>query len=164
MLTGPEHDRGLFTLNIIWFAMLGSLVMYLALGFFIGTISEAIVDDATCSILRPVLYIFSFIVLLAIGPVRKRLLATRMQGGPAQAPHQSGLQHYSVAIIVSLAMAESIGIAGLFLFLLGQNPIDLFLLIAASAAAMFLFRPNKEELREFSASAQTDADAPESQV
>jgi hypothetical protein len=40
-------------------------------------------------------------------------------------------------MIVSLAMTESVGIYGLVLFFLGKNTMDLYLLIAVSAVAMF---------------------------
>ena len=56
------------------------------------------------------------------------------------------LPKYSIAVIASLAMSESIGIYGLVLFLLGKNAMDLYLLVGISAAAMFYYRPKKDEL------------------
>ncbi len=43
-------------------------------------------------------------------------------------------------------MSEGIGILGLVPFFLGKNPLDLYLLLFVSAAAMFMYRPSREEL------------------
>lgn len=49
-------------------------------------------------------------------------------------------------MIVTLALSESIAIYGLVLFLIGKDPMDLYLLILISAAAMLIYRPKKEEV------------------
>lgn len=49
-------------------------------------------------------------------------------------------------MIVALTMSETMGIFGLVLFLLGKNSVDLYLLVAVSAAAMIMYRPRKEEV------------------
>jgi uncharacterized membrane protein YccC len=52
-------------------------------------------------------------------------------------------------MIVAWALLEGIGVFGLILFLLGKNPMDLYLLIMISAAAMLWYRPKKDELINF---------------
>jgi hypothetical protein len=49
------------------------------------------------------------------------------------------------AVIVSLAMGESVAVIGLVLYLLGGNRTGLFLLLGISAAAMVHHRPRAEE-------------------
>jgi hypothetical protein len=49
-------------------------------------------------------------------------------------------------MIVSLALAESVGIYGFVLSMIGQNPIDLYLLLVVSAATMYYYQPREDEL------------------
>ena len=53
---------------------------------------------------------------------------------------------YIPAVITTLALAESIGIYGLLLFLLGGDFKTLYTFIIVSALAMIFYRPKREEL------------------
>jgi hypothetical protein len=64
------------------------------------------------------------------------------------------LKKYTTAMIVSLALSESVGIYGLVLFLLGDNFTTLCVFVAISACGMFLFRPKIEDLEEYLQEAQ----------
>ncbi len=55
---------------------------------------------------------------------------------------------YFTAVIISLALAESIGIYGLGLFFLGGGFETLYLFNVLSAIAMFFFRPKGEEFEK----------------
>jgi hypothetical protein len=75
------------------------------------------------------------------------------------------LGKYTTAVMVSLALSESIGIYGLVLFFLGSTIQTLYLFMVISACAMIFFRPKKEELAELAismqaANAQTPQDVP----
>jgi hypothetical protein len=69
------------------------------------------------------------------------------------------LGEYTTAMIVSLALSESIGIYGLVLFLLGDSFQTLYIFISISALAMFFYRPKREDL-ETLAIAMQRKDAP----
>jgi hypothetical protein len=56
---------------------------------------------------------------------------------------------YTKATVITLALAESIGIFGLVLFFLGDSFQVLYLFIAVSAAVMFYYRPKRDELEAF---------------
>ncbi len=56
-------------------------------------------------------------------------------------------------------MSEAIGIFGLFLFFMGRNLMDLYLLIGLSAVAMFLYRPRRDAVIISSEDAKTDSGA-----
>jgi hypothetical protein len=69
---------------------------------------------------------------------------------------------YTVAMLVSLALSESIGIFGFLLFLFGDNFQVLYTFIAVSALAMFFYRPKREELETLAISMRTkQASAPD---
>jgi hypothetical protein len=139
MIAEKDMDRVMAILKIIWMALLGSLAVYLIVGRLVAPVLMPQLGGEAFRMLRTALY--------ALGFVRRLILAPRgPSAGPTQARQYSGLQKYSSAVIASLAMSESIGIYGLVLFLLGKNTMDLFLLVGISAAAMFYFRPRKDEL------------------
>lgn len=67
------------------------------------------------------------------------------------------LQKYISAMMVALALSESIGIFGFVLFLLGKNALDLYILIAVSAAAIVAYRPKRDELLDLAREEQMRA-------
>lgn len=147
MIAEQDVDRLLAVLKIIWLALLGSLAVYVVVGRLVAPGLKSPLSAETLPVMRTALYGLGFVTLMAAAYVRRLMLAAR---GPAAASIQarplSMPQKYSSAVIASLAMSESVGIYGLVLFLLGQNARDLYLLVGISAAAMFYFRPGKEEL------------------
>ena len=50
------------------------------------------------------------------------------------------------ALVLCLALCESIGIYGLVLFFLGDTFQTLYTFVVISAAGMFYYRPKREEL------------------
>jgi F0F1-type ATP synthase membrane subunit c/vacuolar-type H+-ATPase subunit K len=140
-----EANRELRVLMIIWVAMLAALPLYLIMGLLAAPQVQAGMNGETFSLLRKALYAVAVVTLLAIGTVRRLFCrGFRQEGGQTPAPVV--LQRYRGAVIVSLAMSESIGIYGLVLFLLGKNRADLLLLLGAAAAAMIYYRPKAEDL------------------
>lgn len=158
MTSDQEIDKGLLNLKIIWFAMLISLVIYLVLGLYAGINFGPSMKEDAFGILRTLLYIVTFITLIATRYIRKLVLSMK---GPYQRSSQTfeypTLQRYRTAMVIALAMSESIGIYGLVLFFLGKNPIDLYLLILISAGAIFMNRPRREEVIHLVRDAQEDS-------
>jgi hypothetical protein len=147
MMTDQELNKGLLTLKVIWSAMLVSLAVYLFVGLQILANVPSAMTDEIFGMLKMIFYIIALAVLIVTRFVRKWILSGKGQNRPrVQATRHPALQTYTTAKILALAMSESIGIFGLVLFLLGKNPMDLYLLLLVSAAAMFMYRPSKEEL------------------
>ena len=160
MMTDQELNKGLLTLKVIWSAMLMSLAIYLFVGLQILTKVPSAMTDETFGMLKMILYIIALATLIVTRFVRELILSGKGQNGPRiQATRHPALQTYTTATILALAMSESIGIFGLILFLLGKNPMDLYLLILVSAAAMFMYRPSKEELLTLSREMSGDSTA-----
>ena len=136
-------ERGLVTLRIIWGAMLFTLMIYLGVALLLSDSMEpSLAGTGVMKIMRAVLYGVSVTVLFVSWFVRRRMLR-RMNGGISV---RSALGKYASAVIVSLALAESIGIYGFLLFLLGGESTDLYFLIALAAGAMIFHRPRTEEV------------------
>ena len=147
MITEQDVERLLLVQKIIWLALLGSLVMYLLVGRFVAPDFASPVSGETFASLRIALIALGFVTLIAAHYVRRLILgAAGRSAAPDPDRQASAPQRYASAVIASLAMSESVGIYGLVLFLLGKNEMDLYLLVGISAAAMFYFRPRKDEL------------------
>jgi len=136
MISEQEINKGMMVLKIIWSAILVSLAVYLVVGRMIAPGLPPVMDSGSFAMLRLALYALGFATLVASRHVKKLVLAR-----PAPA-----MQRYTSAVIVSLAMCESIGIFGLVLFIIGRDPADFYLLLGVSAAAVVYYRPRKEEL------------------
>ncbi len=151
MITDEELGRELLKLRVIWFGMLGSLVIYLIIGLQIGTNIQISMDKSIFGVLKTLLYLFTFIIIVITRYIRRFILSGKGQYGQASENLQSlTLQKYTTVMIVAWALLECIGVFGLVLFLLGKNPTDLYLLIIISAVAMLWYRPKKDELMRLS--------------
>lgn len=156
MISNEEIERinkGVMPLNVIWAAMLVSLFIYIVVGLYAKDFLRITMEMTVVDTLRNVLYLVSFVTLIATRFIRKLILSGKGRNLSAEADQssyqggQSGvLARYASAMIVSLAMTESIGIYGLVLFFLGKNEMDLYLFILVSAAAMLVYRPKRDEI------------------
>jgi hypothetical protein len=147
MITDEELGKGLLTLKAIWFSMLVSLALYLFIGLQVATNLQIPMNEDTFAVLKSALYVLAFVTLIITQYVKKLILSAKGQYRPAiQGYRHPVIQKYTTAMIVAWALSESIGIYGLVLFLLGKNPTDLYLLLLISAAAMFMYRPRRDEV------------------
>ena len=146
-LSDAELDKGILTLKFIWGAMLFSLFLYLFVAVQLGPRLPVTMDAAVFAKLRLALFAVALVTPLFIPVLRRAILAAAGQEPKGnQAFRHPLLQRYASATIVSLALAETLGIYGLILFLLGHDPTDLYLLLIASAAVMIYFRPRRDEI------------------
>jgi len=147
MIDDQSLDKEMKTLKLIFFSMVFSLAVYLYVGLAVIKSPQQTMDNAALGTLRAVLYGLALIILFITKPARKFLLGRRSLGiqqtGPAQHPV---IQKYMQTLIIAAAMTECIGIFGLVLYILGQNVLDLYVLIAVSAIAMLQYRPNRDEV------------------
>jgi F0F1-type ATP synthase membrane subunit c/vacuolar-type H+-ATPase subunit K len=146
MITEQELNKEMRRINFIYFALLFSLVIYLFVGLTIGKNTKATIGDGF-TVLRTALYVISLISLLAAKPIKKFVwkkgrISTRQTGSF----YNPVIQRYTRAIVISAAVLETIGVYGLVLFMLGKNPVDLYVLLAVSAVAMLQNRPKREEV------------------
>ncbi len=147
MITDEELSRRLSALKVIWLGMLGALAIYLFIGLRIAPDIQVSLDKSTFGVIKTVLYLFTLIIIIITRYASRFVRSGKGQYGQAiQNSEPLTLQKYTTVMIVAWALLEGIGIFGLVLFLLGKNPMDLYLLIAISAAAMFWYRPKKDDL------------------
>ena len=135
---------------IIWAGFAGTLIAYVAIPVFAGDmLRRNISADIPLGIMRTALLGIGAITLIGAHFLRKRIIkgvdSDPMALKPQVPPDVSDfVKRYTMAMIISLALAESVGIYGLVLFFLGDDFSTLFTFVGISAAAMFVFRPKAE--------------------
>jgi hypothetical protein len=149
-------DKGMRTLWFIWAAMLGSLFMYIFIYHLLGEGFR----NSGASVL-PISLLRRTCALLAVGALLtgyyiRRFTPKRQTEAAKQAMVRRAatlnqppfMTHYTALVTVSLACAESVGIYGFVLFLLGDGFQTLYTFIGVSALAMIFYRPKREELEK----------------
>lgn len=146
MLKTEEKKR----LNIIWTlwaSLLGTLAVYVLICHIFGhRIKFDLGPDMPVGLIKNILVFVSALEIVAAGFIRKFLLTLR------KSPENSRIiERYTAAVLVSLALSESVGIYGLILFFISKDFPTLYSFIALSAAAMVFYRPKTEEFGQFAA-------------
>jgi hypothetical protein len=166
MLGETEKDamkKGMMTLWIMWAAMVGSLIIYLFIVHAVGDeIRKSLHPDFPMELLRNILYGISIITILLSHFLRKFMLAVKnsdassglMKYG-AQSNQPLFVAKYTMTVMVSLALSESIAIYGLVLFLVGADFQTFYIFTAISALSMFFYRPKRMELEGLAVAMQT---------
>jgi hypothetical protein len=146
-------SKGMLTLNVIWAAMLIALSVYLFIGLYLKDTLRITMDETVLDMVRIALFAVALITLFATKVIRRLILSGTGKSSPMPASPSSyeryqslALAKYTTALVVSLALTESIGIFGLVLFLMGRREVDLYLFMFVSAAAMLFYRPKRDEL------------------
>ena len=151
-------ENKLLVMWIIWGAMVGSLGIYILVCHLLGDqIRRSMGPDFPLKLLRNIFFGIVIVTLIAIHFIRKFILGKKSSDpGPVPAAPPSPQDpstiyaKYTVAMIISLALCESIGIYGLVLYFLGDSFQTLYTFVGISAAAMFYYRPKREEIEALS--------------
>ncbi len=148
-----EHlDRSWTMIRTIWGALVGSLAVYLLAGNVIETRLRPVDVGFPVETMRTVLFCLAIATIVATSYIRKALLKIPSAGpsslfprSPVQIQHPAAIK-YLQAIVVAMALSESLAVYGLVLFFLSRDASTLYLFIGMAALAMFYYRPVKEEL------------------
>ena len=149
-----DFEKGLKILWIIWAAMLGSLLIYVFICHQVGEeIRGNMKPEFPIGLLKNILYGAICVTLLFAHFLRRFMLTGSFSRSEFKPYHPGSISHqpallakYTVAVLVSLALCEGIGIYGVVLFFLGADLKTLYIFIAISALSMFFYRPKIEEL------------------
>ena len=147
-IENEELKRVWRTINIIWIVLLAILFLYFLMGLFMANqIKMSTYDNYFIRNLRIALYILSILTFLAINFIRRAIVLSKAEikrrSDDIKNPY---LVKYLVAMVVALALAESIGMYGLVLYFMSKNIIDLFLLVFIGLFAMVYYRPRKKDI------------------
>ena len=162
MAGAAENEKGFQILWIIWAAMLGSLFIYVFICHQWGDgIRKSISPDLPLDLIRKILYGIAIVTLVMTHFIRKLMLSggsgpsgPKSLEPPVLSNQPSPLAKYTIAMFISLALCESIGIYGFVLFLLGDYLKTLHIFIGISALGMFYYRPKREDLETLATAMQ----------
>ena len=151
-------DKGMKTLWLIWAAMLVSLLIYIFLCHQLGEGFKGTgASNVPIGLLRNIFFVVAVADLIVSYYLRRFTLKGRTRAAGVTAgkglfaqKQPAFVSQYSAAVIVTLALSESIGIYGLVLFLLGGGFKTLYIFIVVSALAMVFYRPRpkREEMEK----------------
>ncbi|MBI5027212.1 MAG: hypothetical protein HZC12_10910 [Nitrospirae bacterium] len=158
-------EKGMFTLRVIWIAMLVSLGFYVIIANYVAEKMPSIFRGYPVAYFPYILYAISAVELLIIRYIRKAVLSpqriSKMSGltPPASvSSQQRAIAIYTQASIITWAIAESISVYGLVCFLLAEDYRSFYGLVIAAFMTIYFYRPKMEELTEllkaFSASSK----------
>ncbi len=146
---------------LIWAAMVSSIGIYILVAHMTaGEIRIGAGAAEVFGLLRTVLLILGIGELVLIPLIRRLVLKGVRPPKTAAAMGTMGGSHpavaaYTSALVVSLAIAESVAIYGLVLFFLSSDFNTLYLFAALGAAGMIVNRPKSEELERLAADMKT---------
>lgn len=151
-------EKKLLVMWIIWGAMVGSLVFYIVIcNLIVDQIRQPMGPDFPLVLLRNIFFGIGIVALVATHFIRKFILG-KPSGSPGEiSTSQPSPQDpekiyakYTITMIISLALCESVGICGLILFFLGGSFQTMYTFMIISAAGMFYYRPKREEIEALS--------------
>lgn len=144
MLTSENQQALKKDLLIHWLvfgALLTSLGVYLVIGYNFAAMLRGPVMSEEPVVIKSIFYALAIITFPMINLLRHvtlRLNQTMPTATPAKL-------RYLVSVIISLALAETIGIYGLVLALLGDSINSLWIFTLLALLAMILYRPKFNE-------------------
>lgn len=101
-------------------------------------------DEQQRVVIRSILYAVAITSFPLMKFVRHVLLRLNLKAQGNSSPKS----RYLLTIIISMAIAASIGIYGFVMYVLGDSYNTLYIFIGLSALAMFLYRPKIEEYQQ----------------
>ena len=142
-------------LYVIWGAILGSVFILLIGALYMEYEIYIPMDEKLVEKLRYAFYAMTVITLIGTKYTRQLILSGKWPTSNSKGSRRPrtylgnpAITRYAKAMMVSLAMHESIAFYGVILFFIGKEQVDLCLLIMVSATSILYCRPDKEQVLE----------------
>lgn len=156
MQSREDLSKKLWTVKIIWLAMLASLGIYLFLVLQFETALRAGQSaDLPLGAIKNALSVLALIVVVFLAFMRPFLIKIAFAPQGANTPP---LARYTVIVLITLALAESVSIFGLVLFMLGASYQTFYIFLFTSALMMVWHRPKAEEYERLLVNMQNKGD------
>jgi len=142
-ISEQQLQSDLVTAGIIRAVSLMSLMALLVICHIYADRIQIGLDEQQRIIIRTVLYVVAILTF----PVMKFVRHVLLRLNQTKISNKSPKSRYMLTIIVSMVVAESIGIYGFVMYILGDSYNTLYIFIMLSALAMFLYKPNLQEYK-----------------
>ena len=160
-----ELKAGMFKVWTVWIAMFLTLVLALIFAVLLGSDVERRHNPRHIDQITQILYGVSIVGLGLAYFIRKYMLhrasSKPLSEETSNTPGQISpyIARYKPAVVVSLAIAESIAAFGLTIFFMGGSLIPFLIFLAISLVGLFLYRPKFEEIEKMATSIKQNSDA-----
>ena len=159
-----QLKAGMFKVWTVWIAMFLTLVLALIFALLLGGNIEQSHHPRNISQITQILYAGSIVGLILAYFIRRYMLhrasskplSEETSNTPGQISPYIG--RYKPAVVVSLAIAESIAAFGLTIFFMDGNRITFLIFLAISLVGLFLYRPKFEEIEKLAISIKENSD------
>ena len=143
-ISEQQLQSDLLSAGIIRAVSLMSLIALVAVCHIYSNNIQIGLDEQQRIIVRSILYV----VVIMTFPVMKFVRHVLLRLNQTRSSEKSPKSRYMLTIVVSMLVAESIGIYGFVMYILGDSYNTLYIFIMLSALAMFLYKPNQQEYKE----------------
>ena len=160
-----QLKAGMFKVWIVWIAMFLTLVLSLIFVFLLRKNVEQMHQPRTIRQMTLILYGVAVVGLILAYFIRRYMLH-RAASKPL--PEETGntpgyispyIVRYKPAVVVSLAIAESIAAFGLTIFFMNGDLITFLIFLAIALVGLFLYRPKFEEVEKLAISIKQNSEA-----
>jgi hypothetical protein len=160
-----QLKAGMFKVWTVWIAMFLTLVLALIFALLLGGNVEQRYHPRNIREITQILYGVSIVGLILAYFIRRYMLH-RASSKPlleetSNAPGQISpyIARYKPAVVVSLAIAESIAAFGLTIFFMDGKLTPFLIFLAMSLVGLFLYRPKFEEVEKLAIAIKQSSDA-----
>jgi hypothetical protein len=159
-----QLKAGMFKVWTVWIAMFLTLVLALIFALLLGKNVEQVHHPRNIRQITQILYGVSIVGLILAYFIRKYMLhrvsskslPKEMGNAPSQiSPY---IARYKPAVVVSLAIAETIAAFGLTIFFMNGNMSTFLIFLAIALVGLFLYRPKFEEVEKLAISIKENSD------
>jgi uncharacterized integral membrane protein len=160
-----QLKAGMFKVWTVWIAMFLTLVLSLIFVFLLGKNVEQMHRPRTIRQITLILYGVAAVGLILAYFIRKYMLhrasSKPLSEDTGNTPGQISpyIARYKPAVVVSLAIAESIAAFGLTIFFMDGNLTAFLIFLAIALVGLFLYRPKFEEVEKLAISIKENSDA-----
>ena len=160
-----QLKAGMFKVWTVWIAMFLTLVLVLIFAVLLGGAVEQRHHPRNIRHITQILYGVSIVGLILAYFIRKYMLhrasSKPLSEETSNAPGQISpyIARYKPAVVVSLAIAESIAAFGLTIFFMDGKLTPFLIFLAMSLVGLFLYRPKFEEVEKLAISIKQSSDA-----
>jgi len=132
---------------VIWMAMCFSLLPYLIIGMVLPVGNDQPAEGL--DLIEKVLSLFAAVCFIATIVVPKKLMASQWIPDKGGDRFATVLKRYRIALIVSLALGEAVGLFGLVLYVMGSEKMVLYVFLSVAGIALLRLRPSEKALVEY---------------
>ena len=159
-----QLKAGMFKVWTVWIAMFLTLVLALIFALLLGNSVEQMHHPRTIKQITQILYGVSIVGLIFAYFIRKYMLhRAASKPLPEQTENTPSyispyIARYKPAVVISLAIAESIAAFGLTIFFMNGNMSTFLIFLAIALIGLFLYRPRFDEIEKLAISIKQHSD------